>query len=150
MADAKDQRQELRAWYKSVLDTTVRELLRTEAISGTAIEAAPMWAVPNEILIAKVWDATQKSQFIWAIAGDKAITDHVPGSIAANPQEVARHFALKWQMDADRLTAVAQERANTEHGGEVVEDYTAQLIKKAEALYDLAARDDIWKGQASL
>lgn len=149
MAQKKDQNTELRGWYKKVLDNTVREMLKSRAVTGAAIEAAPMWAVPFKVLIAKVWDATQKSQFIWTIAGEDAVTDHIPGPMAANPQEAARHFALKWQMDAERLLVRAQDNPRAKHGGEVVADYTAKLVTKAEALYDLATQDEVWRRQAA-
>jgi hypothetical protein len=147
MADSKDARKELRTWYKKVLEDTVREMLKTRAISGAAIDAAPMWAEPYKILIAKVWDATHKSGFIWTIAGEDAVTDHVAGAVAANPQEAARHFALKWQMDAERLRAVAQERGKASHGEEFVDKYAASLVRKAEALYEMTTHDEIWKRQ---
>ena len=148
MADSKDAKNELRAWYKKVLEDTVREMLKTKAISGAAIDAAPMWAEPYKILIAKVWDATHKRAFIWTIAGEDAVTDHVTGAVAANPREAARHFALKWQMDADRLRAVAQEQAKASHGEELVDEYATSLVQKAEALYEMTTHDEIWKRQA--
>ena len=87
----------------------------------------------------------QKSQFIWTISGDSVITDHVAGSVAVTPQEVARHFSLKWQMDADRLTALAQDKAPVENTETHMEAYTEKLIQYAELLYELTTRDEIWK-----
>jgi hypothetical protein len=46
------------AWYKSQLDTVVKEMLRLGAVTGIAIEASPAWMSPHKILIAKVWDAS--------------------------------------------------------------------------------------------
>jgi hypothetical protein len=123
-------------------------MLKTKAISGAAIDAAPMWAKPYKILIAKVWDATQKSAFIWTIAGEDAVTDHVTGAVAANPQEAARHFALKWQMDAERLRAVAQEKAPAGQDKQFVDEYANRLVQKAEALYEMTTHDEIWKRKA--
>lgn len=138
---------EKQAWFKPLLDSVVREMIKTGAISGAAVEAAPVWGAPGTVLIAKVWDASNKSQFIWTIAGDNAVTDHIPGSLAANAQAAARHFALKWQMDADRLLQVAKNRGPVKGSEENMEAYTRKLISYAEALYDLAGRDDIWKNR---
>jgi len=135
----------VRAWYKKTLDDVVKEMLRTGAIAGIAVEASPIWVSPYEILIAKVWDAQQKSQFIWTISGDSVITDHVAGSVAVTPQEVARHFSLKWQMDAERLIALAQNKAPVENTEMHMEAYTEKLIQYAEKLYELTTRDEIWK-----
>lgn len=57
-------KQAVRAWYKKELDTVVKEMLKTGAINGVAIEANPVWSVPFQILIAKVWNANEKSRFI--------------------------------------------------------------------------------------
>lgn len=138
---------EKQAWFKPLLDNVVREMIKTGAIRGAAVEAAPIWGSPGNLLIAKVWDASNKSQFIWTIAGDNAVTDHIPGSLAANAQAAARHFALKWQMDADRLLQVAKNKAPAKDSDGNMEAYTSKLIGYAEALYDLAGRDDIWKSR---
>jgi hypothetical protein len=63
------EREELKSWYKGVLDSVVREMIRAEVITGAAVEAAPVWAVPNRLLIAKVWEVSRKNSFVWAIAG---------------------------------------------------------------------------------
>lgn len=138
-------KEKLRAWYKSQLDAVVKEMLKTGAITGVAIEASPVWASAHRILIARVWDANQKSKFIWTISGDSVITDHIAGAMAANPQEAARHFSLKWQMDADRLLEVAQNKTPVENTPQHMQAYTKKLIQYAELLYDLISRDEIWK-----
>lgn len=135
----------IRTWYKKALDEVVKEMLRIGAVTGVAVEASPVWTSPYEILIAKVWDIQQKSKFIWTISGDSVITDHVAGSVAVTPQEVARHFSLKWQVDADRLTALAHNKTPIENTGAHMDAYTEKLIQYAELLYELTSRDDIWK-----
>ena len=135
----------LSAWYKSVLDAVVKDMIKIGAVTGAAVEASPVWAMPYEILIAKVWGAAQKSQFIWTISGNSVFTDHIAGSMAATPKDVARHFALKWQLNADQLLAQAK-NTPTDEGKEVdTELYSKQLIQYAESLYGLTDRDDIWK-----
>ncbi len=135
----------VKAWYKKTLDGVVGEMLRTGAVSGVAVDAAPIWHVPYQILIAKVWDAQKKSSFIWTIAGEAAVTDHISGSLAASAQEAARHFSLKWQMDANRLREVARTSPDAQTNDAHMQAYTTKLIEQAEALYELACRDDIWK-----
>jgi len=137
--------EELKAWYKPLLDVTVSRLIKAGVLTGAAVEAAPMWAEPNRVLIAKVWGTGQRGQFFWAITGEDYISDHVPGSMAKTPQEAARHFSLKWQMDAERLLAMAGKQGVTEKTAEHLQVHRDKLIRQAEHLYQLVARDEIWK-----
>lgn len=135
---------ELQAWYKPLLDHVVSEMLRAGTVSGAAVEAAPIWVVPQQILIAQVWGAGQKSNFIWTIAGDAAILDHIAGSVAATPRDAARHFALKWQMDAEQLRGVARRKTASAQDAKQLAAYADRIVQCSEQLYDLAGRDDIW------
>lgn len=137
--------EQLRAWYKAVLDTVVKEMIRTEVIAGPAVEATPVWAVQHRILIAKVWQATRKSSFVWTIAGQDWITDHIKGSLATNPRDVARHFSMKWQMDADRMLELAKTKAPDGKTQASVETVANKLIHQAESLYELVSRDEGWE-----
>lgn len=139
---------ELKNWYKPLLDATVSRLIKAGVLTGAAVEAAPMWAEPNRILIAKAWGTGQQGQFFWAITGEDYISDHVPGSMAKTPQEAARHFALKWQMDADRLQAMAGRQGVSEKTAKHLQVHREKLIRQAEHLHDLSTLDEIWKQPA--
>ncbi len=142
--DAMD-KEALKAWYTKLLYAVVREMVKIGAVPGAAAEARPVWISPYKVLIAKVWEASQKSDFIWTISGEAVITDHIPGNMAATPREAARHFSLKWQMDADQLHVLAKNRAPVANTEEHMEGYTDKLIQYAEYLYDMASRDDVWQ-----
>lgn len=135
----------LKSWHTELLNTVVREMIKSGAISGTAVEARPVWVSPYKVLIAKVWDVSQKSRFIWTISGDGVITDHIAGSMASTAKEVARHFSLKWQMDADRLLDLAKNKSPIENSEAHMEAYTNKLIQYAEYLYEFIDRDDVWQ-----
>ena len=137
----------LKSWYKGLLDGVVRDMLKAGAVGGAAVEATAVWAVPKQILIARVWGAGQESSFIWTIAGEGMITDHIAGSVAATPRDVARHFSLKWQIDAERLFQIARRKEVPENAGQQIEAYARRIIQCADLLYDLASRDDIWQHQ---
>ena len=139
------EQQNLQAWYKGLLDRVVREMVKTGAVEGAAIEARPVWVYPEEVLIARVWSAAQKSRFVWAIAGEGVVIDHIAGSLAADAREAAKHFALKWQMDADRLVQKVKERPDLQHAVTQIEDYAAKLVSSAEMLYRLTEIESIWK-----
>jgi hypothetical protein len=142
--DVPDQ-QAVRTWYKGLLDRVVREMLKSGAVQGAAVEARPVWVYPEQVLIARVWSAAQKSQFIWAIAGEGVVIDHIAGSLAADAREAAKHFSLKWQMDADRLVRTVREKPALGHAVAQIEEYSKKLVAGAEMLYRLTEREDIWK-----
>jgi hypothetical protein len=144
-ATPENDQQAVRAWYKKTLDGVVKEMLKKGVLAGVTVDANPVWAAPYKILIAKVWNFNEKSRFIWTISGERVITDHIAGSVAKTPKEAARHFSLKWQMDADRLSNIAQAKAPAGSTEASMERYTKKLIDSAELLYDLSSRDDIWK-----
>lgn len=137
--------EELRAWFKPKLNEVVQEMIKRKAVTGAAVEASPTWAVPGKMLIAKVWGMGEKSRFVWTISGEEVITDHINGSMATTPKDAARHFALKWQMDADRLLAVGSGKGPAGDTQSHMGDYAKKLIKDAELLYDLTERDEIWR-----
>jgi hypothetical protein len=137
--------EELKAWYANQLNRVVKEMVRAKAISGAAVDAVPVWMVPQKILIAKINDSSQKAQFIWTISGSDFATDHIPGSLAKTPRDAARHFSLKWQLDADRYLEMAKGKAPGGNPEPHLEAHAQNLIKHAEALYDLTMVDDFWK-----
>ena len=134
----------LREWFKPILDNVVKEMIARKAVVGAAVEANPVWAIRNQILIAKVWGMGQKTRFIWTISGEGVITDHIAGSMATTPKDAARHFALKWQADADRLRTLGTNQAPMENTGMHMGSYADKLIDDAEHLYDLTEREEVW------
>jgi hypothetical protein len=135
----------LESWMKPLLDQTVKEMVRIKAVTGVAVQASPAWMLPHEILIAKVWGINQESDFVWSISIDKFIADYVAGTVAPTPRDAARHFSLKWQMDADRLIETEKRKAVIENVNSEMQAYSKKLIQHAETLYDLADRDEAWE-----
>ena len=146
MTDSKaaTEAKEIKAWYTHLLDKVVKEMIEVKAVTGDAVQAAPVWMIPNEILIAKVWGIANESEFVWAISVDKLIADYVAGSLAAGPREVARHFAMKWQMDADRLTNLDHSQASIDMSPERLKAFAGELIRNAEKLYEQVESDEAW------
>jgi len=144
-SNAETEREAIKSWYTKALHAMTREMIKIKAVAGPAVEARPVWISPYKILIARVWEASQKSNFIWTISGEGVITDHIAGNMAATPREVVRHFSLKWQMDADQLLVLAKNKASVKESQQHMEAYTTKLIQYAESLYDLANLDDVWQ-----
>ena len=143
-ADAAD----LKSWYTGLLDKVVKEMISLEAVNGVAVQAAPMWMMPKEMLVAKVWAVGYEQDFVWTLSIDKFIADYIAGSLATTPREAAKHFALKWQMDAERLTTFSQSKKADAKTRKKVKKSSAKLIRYAEQLYDLTNRDDAWQEQS--
>jgi len=133
------------AWFKPLLDAMVKEMMKIGAVADTAIEANPVWGLEDKLLISKVWGTSNKSKFIWTITGEDAVTDHIPGSLAATPQEAARHFSFKWQMDAERLLEMAKAKSPVANSQAIIEAHAKRVTQHAESLYDLVNQEEVWK-----
>ncbi len=72
---------------------------------------------------------------VWVISGDLP-SDHSNSDVAPNAREAIRHFALKWQMQAENLL-----RAESEDQTK----FANLLIGRAEGLYQLYEKEDLWK-----
>jgi Domain of unknown function (DUF4826) len=135
----------------------VREAMRevcVRMVSAGHIGADLKWEVPwgllGRCLIARVWSAGEPENAWWAVTGDLPF-DAIPAAVAINPREAARHFALRWQLEAARMEGLATNpggegaAAPPTEGGRV--DWNAaaaRLVRNAERLYAIVARDDLW------
>ena len=115
------------AWAKEHLDRAVNELIDAGRLAGITIEARPSWALPGRYVIGQVRDNSASGTFIWVIAGDFQ-TDTVDSAAAATARDAARHFSLKWQLDAERSPEAAD-----------------AMIRRAEDLYAVVESDEAWK-----
>jgi len=116
-------------WIRESLDGAVETVMASGIISEQIAEARPVWSVEPKVLIGQIRVASEPKSFIWIICGDFP-TDCLPSSAAPNARDAARHFSLKWQMDATRQTDVAA---------------TTLLTDKAEELYDIVEEDGLWQ-----
>lgn len=137
-------------WYKQLQKAAVEEMMRIGVVSGVTVDAKPAWILPHKILIFKVKETGQKNHFVWVICGEEAITDHLDSSLASSPREVARHFSLKWQLDAERLSKLEVQKAPQSDLGIDRKAFVDRLAEKAEVLYSLVDMEELWKRQVDL
>ena len=83
--------------------------------------------------------------FVWAIAGDEVVPDHAAGTVAVGPREAAKHFSMKWQMDADQMYRNAEQFKGNDKVGAEIRAHADRLVQSAELMYDLSEREAIWK-----
>ncbi len=70
----------------------------------------------------------------WVICGDLP-TDHSNASVAPNAREALSHFSYKWQIQAENLLKSADKEQHK---------FAQLLIGRAEGLYGLHQKDDLW------
>jgi hypothetical protein len=136
--------EDLTTWAREVLDGAVHEMMERGVVTTVLVEARPVWSLPYKIMIGQVRETHEQLTSIWVISGEVP-TDYVGTATAATPREAARHFALKWQLDATRYldpsvqdSLGAEQKDSWEHIGE-------RLARKAEALFDLVENESLWQ-----
>jgi len=115
------------AWARETLDRAVHELMDGGKLSGLTIEARPAWAMQGRYVIGQVRDNASVGGFKWVIAGEFE-TDFIDASLAGSARDAARHFSLKWQLDAEKSPEAAE-----------------ATIRRAEELYAISETEDAWK-----
>lgn len=130
-------------WQRKTLDKAVGDIGDLGVIPDEMIEARTLWSVPGKVMIGQARQAHEPTLFVWFISGELP-TDAIGSAAATTPREALRHFALKWQMDAERYRDPATRKA---HGLDESKDWnamTAKLVAKAEELYAMAEDDRLW------
>lgn len=118
---------ELSTWLRKYLDAAVQELNKQQVFDDAFIESKPAWMLPMRILLGKARAQSEPQSYRWFICGEVPF-DHIDSSAATTPREALRHFAMKWQVAAERLD----------------EATAVSVIGDAESLYDLAEDDRLW------
>ena len=117
------------AWIRQQLDDAVEQVLSRGVINDKLAEARPVWSIPDKVMIGQIRVPSEPGSFIWIICGDFPV-DCIGASVAATARDAARHFSLKWQLDA------AQQNEPS---------LATILIRKAEELYEFAEEDRLWE-----
>jgi hypothetical protein len=137
--------EELQAWVRQALESAIQELMDKNVVDTLLIEAKPAWVFPFQILIGKFRERGQRVGHTWFICGDGIPTDHTKSFKATSPRDAARHFALKWQLDAAKAQKEWEEAGGKWMPGARQAHGQEELIKQAEALYELTTVDQIWE-----
>lgn len=113
------------AWGKTRLAAAIDELAEKGIVESPFVEARIAWMLPQRFFIAELRENSTSPPALWLIGGDVPC-DHVDVALADTPRNAARHFGMKWQLEAAR------------EGG------NAALEANAELLLGLAQVDDAW------
>jgi hypothetical protein len=131
------------AWAREKLAELVTEVTEMGVIDSHLVEARPAWVKADEIVIGQLRDQGSPTEFLWIIGGNTP-TDCLHSSAAPTARDAARHFSMKWQLEASRLED-PQERGRL--GLDPNVDWEAQakaLVVTAEALYAATEEDQLW------
>lgn len=131
------------AWARDELSKVVKKISDQGAIDTPLVEARPVWTKPFDIVIGQLREQGVQTEFLWVIGGSVPI-DCIHSSLAATPRDAARHFSMKWQLEAARYENPAERQRL---GLDPKEDWDTQakaLIAKAEYLYKIVADDQLW------
>ena len=108
------------------------------------------WIVPHKVMVAEAWAEKNPDDRYWLIAGSNAVLmDYAKAEVAGAPREALRHFALKWQLQAERIRTTSDRRefdAQTQNRLADVDMPTVadSIAEKAEYLYTLIENETNW------
>ncbi len=136
-------REQLKAWTKKQLDATVHKLMEQGVVDSLIVEAKPAWVLPFQILIGKIRAHGRVKDFAWFICGEVP-TDFLESTVAATPREAARHFSMKWQLQASQYRASDGLETHGTRQDDSKEEPGGQLADQAEALYSLVDEPGLW------
>ena len=131
------------AWAEDTLAEIREEILKQGIIESPLVESRPAWAKLQDVVIGQLRDQGVAGEYLWVIGGSVPI-DCVHSDVAATPRDAARHFSMKWQLEAARYEDPLERQR---FGLDPAVDWQAQvqaLIAKAEYLYSLVDEDQNW------
>ena len=118
----------LQSWIREQLDGAVKSFIDIHLYEDALIEVKSAWVLPSQLLIGKVREQSNPTTFRCFICGEVPL-DHIDSSAANTPRDAIRHFAMKWQLDSERLEG----------------NIATTLIEHAESLYSLADNERLWR-----
>lgn len=139
---------ELVAWSRQQLNTAVEDLIRAGELDGVLLEARPAWAYPRSTVIGKVREQGEQHRFFWVICGDPPV-DYISSAVAATPREAARHFAMKWQLEAARHREPRFRKKLDPEGKRDWDAWCNALEARASSLFVLINADPLWATAAT-
>ncbi|MDG1750140.1 MAG: DUF4826 family protein [Thalassotalea sp.] len=123
--------EEKQQWLRDKYQVATKFLADKGLVTVSVSDADSRYIIP----IMSVWklNLIDKTS-VWVIAGDLP-TDYIEENVAKDAREAVRHFSYKWQMQADQLL---QAPSNEQH------EFANILINRAENLYNIFTKDEIW------
>ncbi|MFC4656648.1 MULTISPECIES: DUF4826 family protein [Rheinheimera] len=121
------------AWVRQQFQKANQHLAEKGILPDTVAVSESRYLPP----LMAVWKMkAQDRKEYWVISGDLP-TDHMALSAAKDAREAVRAFSLHWQLKAQQIM---------DAGGldKTKVDFANLLVHRAEALYELFEREDLW------
>jgi len=149
MTDQNQEQATIEEWVQKN-SKSLADYLFAQSVLTRDIKISCVWIVPHKIMVAQAWAEKNPDDRYWLITGGAiGLMGHAEAKLAAGPREALRHFALKWQMQGERLRTADRREfdAKTQNRLADVDMSTIgdSLAEKAEYLYALAENDVNWK-----
>lgn len=126
--------EQLSDWVREQFQRANKHLAENGVIFESVVTEESRYLAPY----VAVWKLKSTSQkLFWVISGDVPC-DFVAYENATNAREALRHFSFNWQLKAENL----QKQTNLD---QTQSDFIELLISRAEGLYDIYSREDLWK-----
>lgn len=124
-----DQQQQ---WVKDQYQIATKYLAEKGIVTNNVAVEESRYLVP----LLALWKLTaMDGKKFWVLCGDLP-SDHSSFDIAPNAREALRHFALKWQMQAENLLQAKNEEQIK---------FANLLISRADGLYALYDDEKLWQ-----
>ncbi|MDC0602359.1 DUF4826 family protein [Aliiglaciecola sp.] len=126
--------EQLSEWVREQFQRANKHLAENGVVFESVVTEESRYLAPY-VAVWKLKSTAQK--FFWVISGDVPC-DFVAYENAKNAREAIRHFSFNWQLQAENL----QKQGNVD---QTKSDFIEMLISRAEGLYDIYNREDLWK-----
>lgn len=124
---------ELDDWVNKTLSKSVQSLAAKGVVESQLVEAKPSWVLPFTIMIGKIRESTTHAKFLW-FANSNELVHFAGEQVASTPREAARYFAMKWQIDSQKL-----------RDDPTVDNVLADsLAEQSRSLLELVDADSLW------
>lgn len=133
---------ETTAVARKMVDQAVQQFIEQGILDSPLLEAKPCWGAPPGIVMAMLREQGAPAHSFWLICGTDVPFDYVAASAAATPREAARHFAMRWHLQAARMQAVRHSTGTSDAVGDP--EQGARLVSQAEAVFRFVNNDSFW------
>lgn len=130
-------------WARRQLDRAVNDLQQSGAFASSLIEVKPVWTFPRSLVIGKIREQGEADRYYWVIVGDHP-ADYLSSLAATTPREAARHFAMRWQLDAARRRDPKFRQELDADSLRKLDAMCQSLEHRAQSLYELVEKDSLW------
>lgn len=127
--------EKLENWVREQFQRANKHLAESGVLFDSVVTEESVYLAPF-LAIWKIKSTDNK--YYWVICGDVPC-DFMPFEHEKTAREAIKHFSMVWQLKAEKIR-----QSGTTDQTQV--EFAQLLEKKAESLYEVQSRDDLWQG----